>query len=72
MENLLQDLTKQAKGGLTLLRNNPTVQYGVLGVYLLLWLLFSGLLTSAWVALGVGIGWAIGKGPDDENAPPAT
>ena len=72
MENLLQDLTKQAKGGLTLFRNNPTVQYGVLGVYLLLWLLFSGLLTSAWVALGVGIGWAIGKVPDDENAPPAT
>lgn len=72
MENLLQDLTKQAKGGLTLFRNNPTVQYGVLGVYLLLWLLFSGLLTSAWVALGVGIGWAIGKGPDNGNAPPAT
>ena len=72
MENLLQDLAKQAKGGLTLLRNNPTVQYGVLGVYLLLWLLFSGLLSSAWVALGVGSGWAIGKGPDDGNAPPVT
>jgi hypothetical protein len=36
----------------------------------LLWLLFSGLFTSAWVVVGVGIGWAIGKGSEDENAPP--
>ena len=70
MENLLQDLTGQAKGWLTLFRNNPTVHYGALGVYLLLWLLFSGLFTSAWVVVGVGIGWAIGKGSEDGNAPP--
>ncbi len=71
MENLLQDVTEQAKGWLTLIRNNPTVQYGALGLYLLLWLLFDGLLSAAWVAVGVGIGWAIGKGPGDDSAPPA-
>ena len=63
MENLIQQVyTKlQELGGLY--QSKRQLQYGVLVVYLLLWLLSSGsLVTTIWVAVGTGLGWMIGRG----------
>ena len=67
MENIVESVTDQLKRGIDILRNNSLIQYGALALYLLLWLLFSGFLSTIWVALGVGIGWLLGKGPAEET-----
>jgi len=63
MENLIQEVSAKLKELWVLSQSNPLLQYGVLAVYLLLWLVSSGSLTTTiWVAVGTGLGWMIGRG----------
>ena len=63
MENLIQEVSSKLKELGVLYQSKRQLQYGVLGVYLLLWLLTSGSLTTTiWVAVGAGLGWMIGRG----------
>jgi len=63
MENLIQELSAKLRKLGLLYQSKRQVQYGILAVYLLLWLLFSGSLTTTiWVAVGAGLGWVIGRG----------
>ena len=63
MENLIQEVSSKLKELGVLYKSNRQLQYGVLAVYLLLWLLSSGSLTTTiWVAVGAGLGWMIGRG----------
>ena len=63
MENLIQEVSTKLKQFGVLYQSKRQLQYGVLGVYLLFWLLSSGSLTTTiWVAVGAGLGWMIGRG----------
>ena len=63
MENLIQEVSAKLKELGVLYQSKRQLQYGVLAVYLLLWLLSSGSLTTTiWVAVGAGLGWMIGHG----------
>tara|TARA_B100001123_G_scaffold280944_1_gene312904 strand:+ start:192 stop:398 length:207 start_codon:yes stop_codon:yes gene_type:complete len=63
MENLIQDVSAKLKELGLLYQSKPQLQYGVLAMYLFLWLLVSGSLTTTiWVAVGTGLGWMIGRG----------
>ena len=63
MENLIQDVSAKLKELGVLYQSKRQLQYGVLALYLLLWLLSSGSLTTTiWVAVGAGLGWMIGRG----------
>ena len=63
MENLIQEVYTKLKQLGVLYQSKRQLQYGVLVVYLLLWLLTSGSLTTTiWVAFGAGLGWVIGRG----------
>ena len=63
MEYLIQEVSAKLKELRVLYQSKPQLQYGVLVVYLLLWLLSSGSLTTTiWVAVGAGLGWMIGRG----------
>ena len=63
MGNLIQEVSTKLKELGILYQSKRQLQYGVLAVYLLLWLLFSGSLTTTiWVAVGTGLGWMIGRG----------
>ena len=63
MKNLIQEVSAKLKELGVLYQSKPQLQYGVLAVYLLLWLLSSGSLTTTiWVAVGAGLGWMIGRG----------
>ena len=63
MENLIQEISSKLKEFGVLFQSKRQLQYGVLGVYLLFWLLSSGSLTTTiWVAVGAGLGWMIGRG----------
>ena len=63
MENLIQDVSTKLKEFGVLYQSKRQLQYGVLALYLLLWLLSSGsLATTIWVAVGTGLGWMIGRG----------
>ena len=63
MENLIQEVSTKLKQFGVLFQSKRQLQYGVLGVYLLFWLLSSGSLTTTiWVAVGSGLGWMIGRG----------
>ena len=63
MENLIQEVSSKLKELGLLYQSKRKLQYGVLAVYLLLWLLSSGSLTTTiWVAVGAGLGWMIGRG----------
>jgi len=63
MENLIQEMSAKLRKLGLLYQSKRQVQYGILAVYLLLWLLFSGSLTTTiWVAVGAGLGWVIGRG----------
>ena len=63
MEKLIQDMSVKLKEFGVLFQSRRKLQYGVLAVYLLLWLLSSGSLTTTiWVAVGTGLGWMIGRG----------
>ena len=53
MENLIQEVSAKLKELGVLYQSKRQLQYGVLAVYLLLWLLSSGSLTTTiWVAVG--------------------
>ena len=63
MENLIQEVSAKLKELRVLYQSKRQLQYGVLVVYLLLWLLSSGSLTTTiWVAVGAGLGWMLGRG----------
>ena len=63
MENLIQEVYTKLKELGGLYQSKRQLQYGVLVVYLLIWLLSSGsLVTTIWVAVGTGLGWMIGRG----------
>ena len=63
MENFIQEVSVKLKELGVLYQSKRQLHYGVLAVYLLLWLLSSGSLTTTiWVAVGAGLGWMIGRG----------
>ena len=63
MEKLIQDMLAKLKEFGLLFQSKRKLQYSVLAIYLLLWLLSSGSLTTTiWVAFGSGLGWMIGRG----------
>ena len=63
MENLIQEISAKLKGFIELFQSKRQFQYSVLAVYLILWLLSSGSITTTlWVAIGTGLGWMIGRG----------
>ncbi len=62
MDELIQKASDTIRNGTALFQNNRTFQYGVLGGYLVLWLLFSGSLFQTLLAsLGMGLGWMVGR-----------
>ena len=68
MENLIQGTYTKLKEWLSLFQRQRQVRYGVLVVYLLIWLFSSGSLsTTIWVGVGVGLGWLIGRDNEQEN-----
>ena len=68
MGNIIQATTTKLKESLSLFQSQRQIQYGVLGVYLLLWLFRSGSLsTTIWVGVGVGLGWIIGRYTKRDN-----
>ena len=63
MEKLIQDMLAKLKEFGLLFQSKRKLQYSVLALYLILWLLISGSLTTTiWVAVGSGLGWMIGRG----------
>ena len=63
MEKLIQVMLAKLKEFGLLFQSKSKLQYAVLALYLLLWLLSSGSLTTTiWVAVGSGLGWMIGRG----------
>ena len=63
MEKLTQEMFAKLKEFSLLFQSKRKLQYSVLTMYLLLWLLISGSLTTTiWVAVGSGLGWMIGRG----------
>lgn len=67
MENLIQDTSAKLKKWLAVFQSKRQVQYGVLVIYLLLWLFSSGSLsTTIWVGVGVALGWVIGRDSKQE------
>ncbi len=63
MEKLIQDMLAKLKEFGLLFQSKRKLQYSVLALYLILWLLSSGSLTTTiWVAVGSGLGWMIGRG----------
>ena len=68
MENLIQGTSTKLKEWLALFQRQRQVRYGVLIVYLLIWLFSSGSLsTTIWVGVGVGLGWISGRYNAKEN-----
>ena len=62
MDQLIEKITSLARQGIELFREERFVQYGVLGGYVVLWLLFSGSLTeSLMLGIGMGLAWLVGK-----------
>jgi len=67
MENFLQETSKKLKEWKSIFDTQRPVQYGVILIYLLLWLFSSGSLsTTIWVGIGVGLGWMIGSNSEKE------
>ena len=59
--NLIKAVYAKLKELGLLYQSKRQLQYGVLAVYLILWLLSSGSLTTTiWVAIGAGLGWMSG------------
>ena len=62
MDQFIEKITSLARQGNELFREERFVQYGVLGGYVVLWLLFSGSLTeSLLLGIGMGLSWLVGK-----------
>ena len=67
MENLIQDTSTKLKKWFAIFQSQRQVQYGVLVIYLLLWLFSSGSLsTTILVGVGVTLGWVIGRDSKQE------
>jgi len=67
MENFLLVTIEKLKEWITLYKNHRPLQYGVIFIYLILWLFSSGnLSTTIWVGIGIGLGWMIGKSKKQE------
>ena len=67
VENLIQNTSTKLKKLLALFQSQRQVKYGVLVIYLLLWLFSSGSLsTTIWVGVGVALGWIIGRDSEKE------
>ena len=63
MDKLIQEMLAKLKEFGLLFQSKRKLQYSVLALYLILWLLSSGSLTTTiWVAVGSGLGWMIGRG----------
>ena len=59
----MQEIATKLKEFTVLFQSKRQLQYGVLAVYLVLWLISSGSITTTiWVAVGAGLGWMIGRG----------
>ena len=61
MDQLIERLSLMVRKGNDLFQQERPVQYGVLGGYLVLWLLISGSLTQTLlVGLAMGLAWLVG------------
>ena len=66
MDQLIERLSSLVRKGNDLFQQERTVQYGVLGCYLVLWLLISGSLTQTLlVGLAMGLAWMVGTRKGD-------
>ena len=62
MGNLIQGTSTKLKEWVALFQRQHQVRYGVIVVYLLIWLFSSGSLsTTTWVGVGIGLGWISGR-----------
>ena len=62
MDKLIQKISALVRQGNKQFQNQQTIQYGVLGGYLLIWLLFTGSFTETiMVAIAMGLGWMVGR-----------
>jgi len=62
MEKFIQETTTKLKEYLNLFKSQRPIQYGVIIVYLILWLFSSGSIsTTIWVGFGIGLGWMVGR-----------
>ncbi|HBR60228.1 MAG TPA: hypothetical protein DEA86_07260 [Deltaproteobacteria bacterium] len=67
MDNFIQDTSAKLKEWGALFQTQRQIQLAVLAAYLLLWLFYSGSLsTTIWVGVGVGLGWMIGRGSEQK------
>ena len=67
MENFLLVTIEKFKEWLALYKNHRPLQYGVIFIYLVLWLISTGnLSTTIWVGVGIILGWMIGKKEEKE------
>ena len=61
MDQLIERISILARKGNDLFQKERPIQYGVLGGYLVLWLLISGSLTQTLlVGLAMGLAWMVG------------
>lgn len=66
MDQLIERLSSLVRKGNDLFQQERSVQYGVLGGYLVLWLLISGSLTQTLlVGLAMGLAWMVGTRKGD-------
>ncbi len=66
MDQLIERLSSLVRKGNDLFQQERPVQYGVLGGYLVLWLLISGSLTQTLlVGLAMGLAWMVGTRKGD-------
>ena len=66
MDQLIERLSSLVRKGNDLFQQERRVQYGVLGGYLVLWLLISGSLTQTLlVGLAMGLAWMVGTRKGD-------
>ena len=66
MDQLIERLSSLVRKGNDLFQQERPVQYGVLGGYLVLWLLISGSLTQTLLAgLAMGLAWMVGTRKGD-------
>ena len=66
MDQLIERISSLVRKGNDLFQQERPVQYGVLGGYLVLWLLISGSLTQTlMVGLAMGLAWMVGTRKGD-------
>ena len=66
MDQIIERISSLVRKGNDLFQQERSVQYGVLGGYLVLWLLISGSLTQTLlVGLAMGLAWMVGTRKGD-------